>query len=560
VSSLSDSEQAPRQFAFPAGGVFLAAPDAVVVMDADGYVQDWNPAAERIFGYRREDTVGREVAELIVPGPLRSAHRNALRRYVENQESVIIDRRLELTAVRSDGSDLPIELTVTRVPDVEPPLFAGFVRDLSTREAANRETGRLQQRMAFLAQAGLVLDRSLNYEETLRRLAELTVPELAQLTVIDLADESGMIATAVAAAFEPDRAQALEAMRRAHPLAPTSTHPVIEVLRSQQPILLPAMSEAFLRSIAQGSEHFELMRRLGYHSAIVVPLIARARVLGALSLLRMDDGPSYDRDDLVLAEELARHAALAIDNARLFETSQHIAQTLQRSLLPQSLPEIPGVRIVGRYRAAEQGQEVGGDFYDAFTIEPGRWGIAIGDVGGKGPHATALTALARYTIRALGDAAPGRVLEQLNRALLRELGERSDERFLTALFAHAQRDGEQLALELAAGGHPPPLVLRSSGEVESVAVSGPLVGLSEASSYDTKALSLHPGDALLLYTDGLTDAQAPARILSEADLVELLGRSHGLDAEQLAAFLEQQATQGADARDDIALLVLQRTH
>jgi serine phosphatase RsbU (regulator of sigma subunit) len=283
-------------------------------------------------------------------------------------------------------------------------------------------------------------------------------------------------------------------------------------------------------------------------------------VLGALSLLRLDDGPSYDRDDLVLAEELARRAALAIDNARLFETSQHIAQTLQRSLLPQSLPEIPGVRIVGRYRAAEQGQEVGGDFYDAFTIEPERWGIAIGDVGGKGPQAAALTALARYTIRALGDAAPGRVLAQLNRALLRELGERADGRFLTALFAHVRRDGDELWLELAAAGHPPPLVLRASGVVETVAVSGPLVGLSDAASYDTTELSLHPGDALLLYTDGVTDAQAPARILSEADLVELLGRGHGLDAEQLAAFLEHEATQGADARDDIALLVLQRTH
>jgi serine phosphatase RsbU (regulator of sigma subunit) len=419
-----------------------------------------------------------------------------------------------------------------------------------------RENARLQQRMAFLAQTSLVLDRSLDYSETLHTLADLTVPALSQLTVIDLLDSDGSVHTSVAAAADPSRARDVETMREAHPLTLASSHPVAEVLRSSQPVLLPAMTPGFLRGIAAGNEHFELMRRLRYHSAIVVPLVARRRPLGTLSLLRMEDAPPYDQDDLVLAEELARRAAMAIDNARLFETTRHIARTLQASLLPQALPEVPGVRMAGRYRAAASDQEVGGDFYDAFTIGTDRWGIVIGDVCGKGPEAAALTALARYTIRALSDQPPAKVLSRLNDTVLRE-GAATSNRFLTAIFAVAQKRDEMLHLELAAGGHPPPALIRRDGSVEQVDVGGPLIGVIEEAQYISASCLLNPGDTMVLYTDGLTDARAPTEILSGADLLRLLERGHGMPADGLAALLEQGATGGEDPRDDIALLVLQ---
>jgi PAS domain S-box-containing protein len=524
-------------------------------MDGEGVVRDWNPSAEATFGYRREEVLGRELAELIIPGPLRDAHRNALQRYLETHESTILGRRVELSALRSSGSEFRVELAITQLPDSDEPLFAGFVRDLSSREVTTAESLRLQQRMAFLAQAGLVLDRSLDYNDTLRGLADLTVPELSELTVIDLLDDDGRARSAVAAAADPSKAGAVEAIRRAHPLDRNSTHPVAGVLRTAKAVLLPSMTADFQREIAQGAEHYELMRRLRYHSAIVVPLVARRRVLGTLSLLRMQDSASYDRDDLVLAEELARRAALAIDNARLFETTRHIARTLQQSLLPRSLPEIPGVQIAGRYLAAAEGQEVGGDFFDAFAIGGNRWGVGIGDVCGKGPEAAALTALARYTFRALGDRGPATVLQSLNDALLRE-ADRTPGSFLTAVFAVAQREDDRLELEVAVGGHPPPLVLHDDGSAEQIAARGPLLGLSPDARYRPVTTVLTGGDTMVLHTDGLTDARAPGRILSDSDLIDLVARGRGLSAEELARFLEHAATGDEPPRDDIAVLVI----
>jgi sigma-B regulation protein RsbU (phosphoserine phosphatase) len=199
---------------------------------------------------------------------------------------------------------------------------------------------------------------------------------------------------------------------------------------------------------------------------------------------------------------------------------------------------------------------VGGDFYDAFAIEENRWGIAIGDVCGKGAQAAALTALARYTIRALADRDCGTVLARLNEAVVRD-GPTLPERLLTALFAVASTRGGRLQIELAAAGHPPPLILRADGTAEQVEVSGLLIGVSAGVDYGTTRLELAPGDTIVLYTDGLTDVRAPRRILSEENLQSLLEQGRGLGAEALAEFLERSATGGEDPRDDIALLVIE---
>ena len=555
ISPNSDTDTIAPGHGFPAGGVFAAALDAVVVMDSDGVVRDWNPAAEDVFGFSWNEAVGRELAELIIPPAYRAAHRTAFARYQETRQPTILDRRLELTGLRQDGSEFPLELTVTRVPDVEPPLFAGFVRDLSERQSGERENERLQQRLAFLAHAGLMIDVSLDMEETLRRLVGLTVPELAELAVIDLlADDGSIQGAAAAAGSDPDRATALEEMRRAHPVAADSTHPVAEVLRTGNALLLPELDPEALRSYAQSEEHFELMMRLRYTSAIVVPLPTRERLLGALSLLRIDD-PPYDRNDLLLAETLGRRAALTLENARLYASTRHISRTLQQSLLPRAMPEIPCVHLAARYRAAAEGQDVGGDFYDAFAIAEKRWGLAIGDVCGKGPEAAALTALARYTIRAVADRGPTEVLSLLNDAVLRE--QAADERFLTASFAELTHDGDDLVLDLASAGHPAPFVVRAAGEVEPVAVQGPLIGVIPNVQYIPARVQLGVGDKLILYTDGLADARAPDVVLSELDLAAILADGRDLEGQELAQFLESRATGDADARDDIAILVVE---
>jgi PAS domain S-box-containing protein len=556
ISSEIHTSASAQGHGFPAGGVFTAALDAVVVMDADGIVRDWNPSAEDVFGYSWNEAVGNELAELIIPPPYRAAHRSAFARYLTTRQPTILDRRLQLTALHQDGSEFPVELTVTRVPDVEPPMFAGFLRLVAVNKSGEDENERLQQRLAFLAHAGLMLDVSLDLEETMRRLAGLTVPELAELAVIDLQDDDGSIrGGVVATASDPRDATLLEQMRHDHPLDPDGEHPVAQVLRSGHAMLLPEMSPESLREYAQGGEHYELMMRLRYRSAIVVPLAVRGRTIGALSLLRMQDESPYDKHDLLLAETLGRRAALALENARLYASTRHIARTLQQSLLPRAMPEIPGVHLAARYRAAAEGQDVGGDFYDAFPIGDDRWGIAIGDVCGKGPEAAALTALARYTIRAVADRGPADVLALLNDAVLREQG--TDERFLTALFAELTARGDDLLLEVAVGGHPAPFVVRAAGAVEPVAVQGPLVGVMPRITYTPVQVELSVGDKLVLYTDGLADARAPRVVLSEEDLAQLLMDSRDLDGQELAQYLESRATEGEEARDDIAILVLE---
>jgi PAS domain S-box-containing protein len=538
--------------------VFRAALDAVIVMDIDGIVRDFNPAAEETFGYSAEEAIGQELAKLIIPPALRPAHRAGLERYRAGGAAQLVGRRRELTALHRDGSEFAVELAITRIPDMEPATFAGFIRRLDDLEAAKLARLKAEQRATFLAEAGLVLDHSLDLEKTLRGLASLTVPELSHLTVIDLLDPDGTIATAVAAAEVPQHAADMETVRKVHPLERSSRHPVAEVLRTGHSALLPEMSSEFLRTIAQGSEHFELMRRLQYRSAIVVPLVARQRVLGTLSLLRMKPDLPYDSSDLVLAEELARRAAFAVDNARIYESTQRLARTLQASLLPRWLPEIPGVRLTARYAAAQEGQEVGGDFYDVFTIAEDTWGIAIGDVCGKGAEAAALTGLARHTLRAVGGAGatPSMALKLLNDAVIRDAAH-AVPRFLTALFALAVREDDRLVLYLAAAGHPPPLVRRADGTIELLQASGQLAGFLPDATFSEVRLELAPGDTLLLYTDGLTDARAPVQMLSEHDLADLLASAGDLQGEALAEHMQAAVTQGEDPRDDIAILLVE---
>jgi PAS domain S-box-containing protein len=541
--------------AFPRAGVFAAALDGVIVMDADGIVIDWNPAAETMFGLARDEAVGKELAALIIPPRCRDLHRRAFARYVATRERRMLDRRREFAALRRGGHEFPVELTVTTMPNTEPPLFVGFARDLSERERARRDAQRMQQRLRFIAHAGLALDVSLDLDDTLQRLADLPVPELAEIAVIDLLATGGSIGGVAVAAADSAAREAVARIRAECPLDAGGAHPVSKVLRTGGALLLPEMAPGDLERYAGSPEHYELMRRLRYRSAIVVPLAARKRLLGTLSLVRTTDRPPFDEHDLLLAETLGRRAGLALENARLYQSTRRIARTLQQSLLERELPRIPGVRLAARYLAAAEGQEVGGDFYDAFEIRNRRYGIAIGDVCGKGPEAAALTALARYTIRAVADRGPTGVMRLLNDAVRRD--HQFANRFLSAVFGDLRtRDGD-VVLELAVAGHPPPFVVRADGSVEVVEARGPLIGVARRAQFTSERVALAPGDRLVLYTDGLTDARAPETVFGEDDIAALLtaGRDH--DPEGLARFLEAEVTAGRDPRDDIAILVVE---
>jgi serine phosphatase RsbU (regulator of sigma subunit) len=179
--------------------------------------------------------------------------------------------------------------------------------------------------MGLLIEAGAVLASSLDLTTTMGQVARLTVPRLADLCVIDLRDEDGSIRDVAVASADDELARELEELRASYPLDPHGEHPVAQVMRSGDPVLLPEMTSALLSSFAQGSKHAKFMIDHGYRSAVVAPLLARERTLGALSVLRLGTGAPYGKEDMDLVLELARRAALAIDNARLF-SELHRAQ------------------------------------------------------------------------------------------------------------------------------------------------------------------------------------------------------------------------------------------
>jgi len=259
-----------------------------------------------------------------------------------------------------------------------------------------------------------------------------------------------------------------------------------------------------------------------------------------------------------LAQALARRCGPAIDNARLYTDRPYIARTLQQSLLPVELPDIPGVEVAARFRPTGEGNEVGGDFYDMFETGNRGWAVVMGDVCGKGPDAAAVTALARYTLRAaaMRENLPSRSLATLNEALLRQ---RDDRRFCTVAYAYIEMLDSGARAGISTGGHPLPLLLRADGSVQTVGLAGTLLGVVPDPSLEDHAVTLEPGDSLVFYTDGVIENRVGSDgVLDERRLAELVATCSGGGADAIASRIEEAAvlSQSGQPKDDIAVLVL----
>ena len=251
-------------------------------------------------------------------------------------------------------------------------------------------------------------------------------------------------------------------------------------------------------------------------------------------------------------------AAVISERMRAEEGAEEIAETLQESLLPSRLPEIPGLETAVQFQAAGKGQLVGGDFYDLFQGEDESWSVVIGDVVGKGAVAAATTGLARYTLRAAAEPgrSPARVLGILNEAILAQ----SPGQCCTIAYAHLVLDSPRGAhVTMSTGGHPLPVVLRAGGRVELLGEPGSLLGALPHPALADRSAELAPGDALVLYTDGLTEAYAPERIVGEKELADAVQACAGRNATAIAAGLRHALlddANGREPRDDIVLLVI----
>jgi serine phosphatase RsbU (regulator of sigma subunit) len=290
---------------------------------------------------------------------------------------------------------------------------------------------------------------------------------------------------------------------------------------------------------------------------IGVMLRSAGRPLGMLEVTDRRDRVFTPRDEAILAQ-LGQLASVAIAKSQAYTRERHIAQVLQRSLIPPSIPSVPGLSAAVRFIAAGEGIEVGGDFYDFFRARDGAVAALIGDVCGKGPEAASVTALARHTLRAAAafESRPSAVLALLHRALR---DDRDDGRFCTVAYCDFElRDGGARMM-LSCGGHPLPLVLRRDGSVEPVGRLGTLLGADVEPILSDVAIDLVPGDLVVLYTDGVTEVRiGQEEIFGSDDLVALLRRSVGMPPDEVAQRIEDAVlgAAGGRPRDDIAVMVI----
>ncbi|MEW2326751.1 SpoIIE family protein phosphatase [Micromonospora chersina] len=386
--------------------------------------------------------------------------------------------------------------------------------------------------LTFLAEASELLAQSLDVELTMALVPQLVVPRLGQWCAVHTTDEWGRLR--LAAASHADEAVLPQLHRVLQETGPDSIQARLrEASRSAAQVPLGAPMEGF-----------------------AVPLIARGQRLGTLAVGR-HQRHRHDPDEVSVLEDVARRAALAIENARIHAERRRVAQTLQQSLLPPVLPVVEGIGFAAEYVPTGDDAEVGGDFYDVVPLPDGRWLVVIGDVSGKGVQAAAVTGLVRDVIRVLvGDGKPlPEVLGRLNETLV----ERGGGRYCTlALAAVGPGDGDQLDVSLHLAGHDRPVLLHGGGGAGFVGTGGTALGLLDAIATPTAEIALKPGDALIFYTDGVTERRRGRELFGTDRLRESAAPLAGYSADVVAARLRATAIAFSvePPRDDIAVLVL----
>ena len=429
---------------------------------------------------------------------------------------------------------------------------------------------------AIAAQCALALERARLHDaeqrarertERLQRFTERLAPALITDDVVDIALDKILVAAhARGATFamlkSPTQMSTTRSVGLPHELTDALEEAaghhdtaIVDSIRRKAPIWIGSRSD--------WEEHYPASAEIfaGFADSLaVLPLISEQVVYGAIEVL-FEEESEFPPDERRFLLAIAGQAAQALDRAHAYEEQRHIASTLQQRLLPSSLPDVPGAQLAAVYTPGGRTVEVGGDFFDAFETADG-WTLVIGDVCGKGVEAAGFTSECRHTIRvaALSASAPSpaellRVLNQTNAA--REM------EFASVACATIRRSDSGFELTAASAGHPPLIVRRRGGLVETVNPGGPLIGIFEDPEFDEQTTTLGEGDLLLMYTDGVTEARAGGNLLGERRLGEAITEltedpdpRAALTAVQrlVADFQEDHLT-----RDDIAMLALSVT-
>lgn len=448
--------------------------------------------------------------------------------------------RIPLTLGGAASGELELDVPVTSY--VQP--LAALVAERLSLALENDRLRRLDRRrrtwLTFLAEASELLAQSLDVELTMALIPHLVVPRLGQWSAVHTADDWGRLTLAAAAHADEEQLASLSAaLREPGPDSVLSRLP--GALRTGGQVPLPPPTEGF-----------------------AIPLIARGQLLGTLSVGRHLER-RHEPDEIVVLQDVARRAALALDNARIHAERRNAARTLQRSLLPPKLPHVPGLGFGAAYVPTGDAAEVGGDFYDVVPLWDNQWLVAIGDVSGKGVQAAAVTGLVREVIRALARA--GRPLSEMLERINETLVERGGGRHCTLALASVTRpdrgdplapDPSRVEVKLHLAGHEPPLLVRADGRTFPIGAGGTVLGLLDTISCPPETVHLGPGDTLIFFTDGVTERRRGRELFGQQRLREAAAPLVHYSAEVIAARL-RATTIGFSPeppRDDIALLVL----
>jgi serine phosphatase RsbU (regulator of sigma subunit) len=421
---------------------------------------------------------------------------------------------------------------------------------------ARRESENAKEYLSLMSRLSETLAPPMDDPVTFTRLGELVVQSLANLCLIDVLDDDGAIVRVAAVHREPSKQRLANRLLEEFGPSPGGEHPVARVISGGPAEFAGEMTEEFLRRTTRNEEHLRVVLELGFQSFVCVPLKTRGKILGTLTLVSTEPGRRYSEEDLATAWEIGRRAAVSLENARLYGQRDHIARTLQQVLLPSSLPEVPGLDWAAVYRPRAEGMEVGGDFYDAFRRPDGTVGIVIGDVCGKGPEAAAVMGVARQTVRVAGmsESRPSSILRTLNRALIQaDFGHR----FVTVCDVRLRPHEGGATLTVCCAGHPLPMHLTTSGQVDAVGAPGTLLGVFPDVDLVDVTVQLGDGDALVMFTDGLIEP-GPSVPEREHQFRMLLAGLAGRPAAEVAAAVESWwgPTGGTRPRDDAALVVI----
>lgn len=534
-------------------------PIGLSIKDTDLRYLTINPALQRINGLSDDECLGRTLRELM-PGLDADAIEGAMRRVLETGRPVL-DRYTVGRTPADPDHDHAWSVSYFRLEDAGGRVLgvADSVVDVTERHRAALEAERARKRLALIAEASARVGTTLDVNQTAHELAQVAVPELADVAAVDVLDTvlscQGATQTEGPALF---RALALvaahptEATRAADRPGDLATYAadrlVTRSVHTARPVLVEHVAERDLPRIARDAGAATLLARAGVHSYLVVPLIARSEVIGALDLKRTRNPLPFGQDDVVLAGELASRAAVAIDNARWFQSVRNTAVTLERSLLPDRPPRLTGLEVASRYRPAHAASEVGGDWFDTIALGDGRTVLVVGDVMGSGIDAAATMGRLRTAARTLSDLDfdPAQVLQHLD-----QTASGLEQYIATCLYA--VYDPHRGECHLSNAGHLPPVLVRAGRPPELLCLpTGAPLGVGGVTFLST-TVDLDPGDLLVLYTDGLIETRSDPIDERLDVLLGLLGHPDRSLEETCDRLLE--ALRAGDGHDDATLLL-----